>query len=65
MAEIVVSAVITVLCEKLLSGDLMKLAQSEGIDSKLKKWKQTLPIIQAVLTDAGHKQIKRELFSCG
>ncbi|KAL7617008.1 hypothetical protein Lser_V15G03291 [Lactuca serriola] len=58
MAEIVVSAVITVLCEKLLSGDLMKLAQSEGIDSKLKKWKKTLPIIQAVLTDAGHKQIK-------
>ncbi|CAH1440912.1 unnamed protein product [Lactuca virosa] len=58
MAEIVVSAVITVLLEKLLSGDLMKLAQSEGIDSKLKKWKKTLLIIQAVLTDAGHKQIK-------
>ncbi|CAI9269518.1 unnamed protein product [Lactuca saligna] len=29
MAEIVVSAVITVLCEKLISGDLMKLARSE------------------------------------
>ncbi|KAL7616331.1 hypothetical protein Lser_V15G03609 [Lactuca serriola] len=58
MAEIVVSAVITVLCEKLISGDLMKLARSEGIDSQLKKWKKNLPMIQAVLADATQKQIK-------
>ncbi|KAL7619174.1 hypothetical protein Lser_V15G03622 [Lactuca serriola] len=58
MAEIVVSAVITVLCEKLISGDLMKLAQSERIDSQLNKWKNTLPMIQAVLADATQKQIK-------
>ncbi|CAI9269513.1 unnamed protein product [Lactuca saligna] len=58
MAEIVVSAVITVLCEKLISGDLMKLARSEGIDSELKKWKKNLPMIQAVLADATQKQIK-------
>ncbi|KAL7617810.1 hypothetical protein Lser_V15G03611 [Lactuca serriola] len=58
MAEIVVSAVITVLCEKLISGDLMKLARTEGIDSKLKKWKKNLPLIQAVLADATQKQIK-------
>ncbi|KAL7617811.1 hypothetical protein Lser_V15G03612 [Lactuca serriola] len=58
MAEIVVSAVITVLCEKLISGDLMKLARSEGIDSQLKKWKKNLPLIQAVLADATQKQIK-------
>ncbi|KAL7616329.1 hypothetical protein Lser_V15G03605 [Lactuca serriola] len=58
MAEIVVSAVITVLCEKLISGDLMKLARTEGIDSQLKKWKKNLPLIQAVLADATQKQIK-------
>ncbi|CAI9269503.1 unnamed protein product [Lactuca saligna] len=58
MAEIVVSAVITVLCEKLISGDLMKLARSEGIDSQLNKWKKNLPMIQAVLADATQKQIK-------
>ncbi|KAL7618552.1 hypothetical protein Lser_V15G03736 [Lactuca serriola] len=58
MAEIVVSAVITVLCEKLISGDLIKLARSEGIDSQLNKWKKNLPMIQAVLADATQKQIK-------
>ncbi|XP_023767770.2 putative disease resistance RPP13-like protein 1 [Lactuca sativa] len=57
MAEIVVSAVITVLCEKLISGDI-KLARSEGIDSQLNKWKKNLPMIQAVLADATEKQIK-------
>ncbi|CAH1440693.1 unnamed protein product [Lactuca virosa] len=57
MAEIAVTAVITVLCEKLISGDLMKLAGSEGIDSQLKKWKNTLPLIQAVLADASQKHI--------
>ncbi|KAL4561045.1 hypothetical protein LXL04_033207 [Taraxacum kok-saghyz] len=58
MAEIVATAVITVLCEKLLSTDLMKLARSEGIDSQLNKWKKTLPLIQSVLADAGQKHIK-------
>ncbi|KAL7619171.1 hypothetical protein Lser_V15G03628 [Lactuca serriola] len=57
MAEIAVTAVITVLCEKLLSGDLMKLARSEEIDSQLNKWKKTLPLIQAVLGDASQKHI--------
>ena len=52
MAEIVVSAVVNVLVEKLISGDLMKLARSEGIDSQLKKWKNSLQLIQAVLADA-------------
>ncbi|KAL7617807.1 hypothetical protein Lser_V15G03615 [Lactuca serriola] len=57
MAEIAVTAVITVLWEKLLSGDLMKLARSEEIDSQLNKWKKTLPLIQAVLGDASQKHI--------
>ncbi|CAH1440658.1 unnamed protein product [Lactuca virosa] len=57
MAEIVVSAVITVLCEKLISGDLMKLARTEGIDSQLHKLEKTLPLIKAVLADANQKHI--------
>ena len=58
MAEIAVTAVITVLCEKLISGDLMKLARSEGIDSQLQKWKKNLLLIQALLADASQKHIK-------
>ncbi|CAH1440696.1 unnamed protein product [Lactuca virosa] len=61
MAEIVVSVVITVLCERLISGDLMKLDQSEGIDSQLKKWKKIFPMIHAVLADATQKQIKERV----
>ncbi|XP_023762376.1 putative disease resistance RPP13-like protein 1 [Lactuca sativa] len=57
MAEIVVSAVITVLCEKLISGDLMKLARTEGIDSQLHKLEKTLPLMKAVLADANQKHI--------
>ncbi|CAH1450658.1 unnamed protein product [Lactuca virosa] len=40
-----------------ISTDLLKLGRSEGIDSQLNKWKKTLPLIQAVLDDAGQKQI--------
>ncbi|PWA60585.1 Disease resistance protein [Artemisia annua] len=57
MAEIVVSAVVNVLVEKLISGDLIKLARSERINSQLKKWKDSLQLIQAVLADAGQKHI--------
>ncbi|CAI9269210.1 unnamed protein product [Lactuca saligna] len=56
MAEIV-SAVITLLCEKLISEDLIKLARSEGIDTQLKKLKKALPLIESVLVDACNKQI--------
>ncbi|KAL7616325.1 hypothetical protein Lser_V15G03601 [Lactuca serriola] len=59
MAEIAATAVITVLCEKLISGDLMKLARSKGNDSHLNKWKNTLPMIQAVLADASQQKIKQ------
>ncbi|CAI9269525.1 unnamed protein product [Lactuca saligna] len=57
MAEIVVSAVITILCEKLISGDLMKLARTKGIDSQLHKLEKTLPLMKAVLADANQKHI--------
>ncbi|KAL4592572.1 hypothetical protein LXL04_005572 [Taraxacum kok-saghyz] len=57
MAEIFVSAFITALCERLISGDLLKLARLEGIDSQLHKLKKNLLMIQAVLADASQKHI--------
>uniref|UniRef100_UPI001CB93B3C putative disease resistance RPP13-like protein 1 n=1 Tax=Erigeron canadensis TaxID=72917 RepID=UPI001CB93B3C len=57
MAEVVVGAIVTVVIEKLVGGELMKFARSEGMESQLKDWKRKLPLIQAVLADAGHKKI--------
>ncbi|PWA38073.1 hypothetical protein CTI12_AA584590 [Artemisia annua] len=36
------------------------LARSEGIDSQLKKWKNSLQLIQVVLADAGQKHITQK-----
>ncbi|KVI00626.1 Disease resistance protein [Cynara cardunculus var. scolymus] len=58
IAEIFLTAFITVLFDQLASADLIKLAQSRGINSQLNKWKKTLTQILAVLADAGQKQIK-------
>ncbi|PWA86765.1 Disease resistance protein [Artemisia annua] len=55
-----VRAVVNVLVEKLISGDFMKLPRSEGIDSQLKKWKNSLQLIQVVLADAGEKHITQK-----
>ncbi|XP_071719184.1 putative disease resistance RPP13-like protein 1 [Rutidosis leptorrhynchoides] len=60
MAEIVVSAAVTVLIEKLLSGDLMKLARYEGIDTQLNKWTDKLTLIQDVLADADQTHITQQ-----
>nr|XP_043612193.1 putative disease resistance RPP13-like protein 1 [Erigeron canadensis] len=56
MAEIVVSAVVTVLIEKLLTAELMNLARSEGLETQLKKLKQNFLLIEAVLADSAQKQ---------
>ncbi|XP_071719070.1 putative disease resistance RPP13-like protein 1 [Rutidosis leptorrhynchoides] len=56
----VVSAVVGVLIEKLISGPLMNLAQHEGIDTQLKKWKNDLRLIQDVLFDADHINITQK-----
>ncbi|KAJ9543895.1 hypothetical protein OSB04_023602, partial [Centaurea solstitialis] len=58
VAEIFLSAFITVLFDKLASADLIRLARSEGIHVQLNKWKDTLSQIQALLTDAGQKQLR-------
>ncbi|KAL5802187.1 hypothetical protein ACOSQ4_030492 [Xanthoceras sorbifolium] len=56
MAEIVLSAVLPVLFEKLASRELLKFATQEGVRSKLKKWEKTLKKIKALLNDAEQKQ---------
>ncbi|KAL7607659.1 hypothetical protein Lser_V15G13845 [Lactuca serriola] len=60
MAEIVLSAFLTVLFEKLASETLKKLARSKGIDSQLKKLKRSLIQIKALLNDASKKEISDE-----
>ncbi|PWA87033.1 Disease resistance protein [Artemisia annua] len=60
MAEIVITAAVTVLFEKLASVDFMNMARSEGISNQLTKWKKHLILIQAVLDDAAQQQITRK-----
>uniref|UniRef100_UPI001CB8A925 putative disease resistance RPP13-like protein 1 n=1 Tax=Erigeron canadensis TaxID=72917 RepID=UPI001CB8A925 len=60
MVEAIAGAVATALIQKLLASDLMNFARSQGIESQLKKWKETLPVIQAVLADAAQKQITQK-----
>ena len=60
MAEVLVSAVVGVLLEKLLAGELINFARSEEISSKLNKWEKTLRQIKALLADAAQKQIEDE-----
>ncbi|KVI00601.1 NB-ARC-like protein, partial [Cynara cardunculus var. scolymus] len=57
MAELILGAIMDVLFQKLASGDLLKLARSEGIHSQLDKWNNTLLQIQALLVDAANKHI--------
>ncbi|KAL7611113.1 hypothetical protein Lser_V15G13834 [Lactuca serriola] len=60
MAEIVLSALLTAVFEKLASEALKKIARSKGIDSELKKLKRSLIQIRAVLNDASEKEISDE-----
>ncbi|XP_071719172.1 putative disease resistance RPP13-like protein 1 [Rutidosis leptorrhynchoides] len=61
MAEIVLTSTVTVLIEKLLYGDLMKLTRSEGITSQLQNLKEKWEYIEAVLADASEKQITEKV----
>ncbi|PWA55013.1 NBS-LRR resistance-like protein [Artemisia annua] len=60
MAEIVLSAFLTVLFEKLASATFLKLAQTNKINSNLKKWQRLLLQIRDVLNDASYKEIADE-----
>ncbi|CAA3030856.1 putative disease resistance RPP13-like protein 1 [Olea europaea var. sylvestris] len=60
IGEVFIGALITVLLEKLVSGDLMKFLHGVGIDSLLKEWHKKLLMMKAVLTDAENKQTSNE-----
>ena len=57
MADLIVSAVLPVLFEKLMSAELLNFATQEGVREKLKKWERTLKMIKALLADAEDKQL--------
>ncbi|XP_057513597.1 putative disease resistance RPP13-like protein 1 [Actinidia eriantha] len=61
VGEIVLAASITVLVEKLASGELWKFARREGIHTALEKWRGMLEEIKAVLADAEEKQTKERI----
>ncbi|KAL2458369.1 putative disease resistance RPP13-like protein 1 [Abeliophyllum distichum] len=56
IGEVFLGAFVTVLLEKMVSGELLKFLRPTGIDAQLKKWRTTLLMIEAVLTDAENKQ---------
>nr|XP_043608380.1 putative disease resistance RPP13-like protein 1 [Erigeron canadensis]XP_043608381.1 putative disease resistance RPP13-like protein 1 [Erigeron canadensis]XP_043608382.1 putative disease resistance RPP13-like protein 1 [Erigeron canadensis] len=58
MAEIIVSALLPIVFEKLTSAALNKVARSKEIQSRLKKLKTSLPQIEALLNDAAEKEIQ-------
>ncbi|KAJ0716982.1 putative P-loop containing nucleoside triphosphate hydrolase, leucine-rich repeat domain superfamily [Helianthus annuus] len=57
MAELVLSAFLGVLFEKLTSAALKNIASYKGFDAEIKKWKRSLTQIQGVLVDASQKDI--------
>ncbi|PWA37106.1 NBS-LRR resistance-like protein [Artemisia annua] len=61
MAEIVLSALLTVVFEKLSSTAVNKIARSKKIHSELKKWESSLSMIQALLMDASQKEVTDEV----
>ncbi|KAK2639524.1 hypothetical protein Ddye_027319 [Dipteronia dyeriana] len=60
MADLIVSAVLPVLFEKLMSAELLNFATQKGDRVKLKKWERTLKMIKAILIDAEDKQLTNE-----
>ncbi|KAL2545532.1 putative disease resistance RPP13-like protein 1 [Forsythia ovata] len=60
IGEVFLGAFVTVLLERLASRELLKFLRPLGIDAQLKKWRRTLLMIKAVLTDAENKQTRNE-----
>ncbi|GAV59464.1 LOW QUALITY PROTEIN: NB-ARC domain-containing protein/LRR_8 domain-containing protein, partial [Cephalotus follicularis] len=57
MAELVLSAFLQVLFDRLASHELLNFARREGLERKLDRLKKTLLTIEAVLRDAEDKQL--------
>ncbi|PWA43241.1 NB-ARC domains-containing protein [Artemisia annua] len=60
MAELVLSALLPIVFEKLKSVLENKIGRSNEIHSELKKWERSLSQIRALLSDASQKEIKDE-----
>ncbi|KAK1418919.1 hypothetical protein QVD17_28072 [Tagetes erecta] len=60
MAEILLSAFLGVLFEKLASTTLKNFVLYKGIDAEIKRWQRSLNQIQDVLTDASQKEITNQ-----
>ncbi|PWA67356.1 NBS-LRR resistance-like protein [Artemisia annua] len=60
MAELVLSALLPVVFEKLTSVAVNKITRSKGIHSELKKWKRSLSQIRSLLNDASQKEVTDE-----
>ncbi|KAG6625386.1 putative disease resistance RPP13-like protein 1 [Carya illinoinensis] len=56
MAELLLSAFLDVLFDRLTSPELLKFARREGLRNQLGKWSKTVERIQEVLDDAEEKQ---------
>ncbi|MFS8026289.1 hypothetical protein Hanom_Chr16g01485071 [Helianthus anomalus] len=57
MVELLLSAFLVVLFEKLASAAVRNIARYNGIDAEIKKWQRSLNRIQDLLTDASHKEL--------
>ncbi|THG14047.1 hypothetical protein TEA_026121 [Camellia sinensis var. sinensis] len=57
IVEVFLGAFVTVLLEKMASGEWLKFLRHEGILTQLSNWINTLSQIQALLTDAEDKQL--------
>ncbi|KAK1418914.1 hypothetical protein QVD17_28065 [Tagetes erecta] len=60
MAELVLSALLPVLFDKLASTTLKTIARNKGIDAEVAKLQESLKDIQDVLTDASQKEITNQ-----
>ncbi|KAL2514496.1 putative disease resistance RPP13-like protein 1 [Forsythia ovata] len=60
IGEVFLGAFVTVLLDRLASRELLKFLRPLGIGAQLKKWRRTLLMIKAVLTDAENKQARNE-----
>ncbi|GKD39397.1 NB-ARC domains-containing protein [Tanacetum coccineum] len=60
MAELILTALLPVIFEKLTSVAVNKITRSKEIHSELKKWERSLSQIRALLSDASQKEIKDE-----
>ncbi|KAK2653431.1 hypothetical protein Ddye_013287 [Dipteronia dyeriana] len=57
VAELLLSAFLTVLFERMVSFNLLQFLRKEGLYSKIKNWEEMLKMMQAVLGDAKEKQL--------